>query len=134
MSKHNIGKKLKGTGVALVTPFTKNLKIDFDGLRNLINYTSTGGVDYFVVLGTTGESPTLSKEEKKDILEFVKKNNKKKLPIVYGMGGNNTEEIMHFAGCWEDMQEEEFDSFSEDIFNRRKTAFSRRREFETLTD
>ncbi len=94
MSKHNIGKKLKGTGVALVTPFTKNLKIDFDGLRNLINYTSTGGVDYFVVLGTTGESPTLSKEEKKDILEFVKKNNKKKLPIVYGMGGNNTEEII----------------------------------------
>lgn len=94
MSKHNIGKKLKGTGVALVTPFTKNLKIDFDGLRNLMEHTSTGGVDYFVVLGTTGESPTLSKEEKKDILEFVKKNNKKKLPIVYGMGGNNTEEII----------------------------------------
>lgn len=47
---------------------------------------------------------------------------------------NNTEEIMHFAGCWQDMQDEEFDNFSEDIAERRKTAFSRRREFETLTD
>lgn len=82
-----------GTGVALVTPFTKNFKIDFNSLKKIIDHTAKGGVDYYVVMGTTGESPTLSKQEKKDILQFVKDNNSAKLPIIYGIGGNNTQEI-----------------------------------------
>lgn len=87
-------KKLTGTGVALVTPFDENGKIDFKGLKKLLDHTAKGGVDYYVVMGTTGESATLNKNEKATVLEFVKKNNAKKLPIVYGIGGNNTAEVI----------------------------------------
>jgi 4-hydroxy-tetrahydrodipicolinate synthase len=87
-------KKLYGTGVALVTPFTDSMDVDYKGLRRLLNHTAKG-VDYYVVMGTTGESPTCSDEEKKKVLEFVKENNPKKLPIVYGVGGNNTQEVVH---------------------------------------
>lgn len=86
--------KLFGTGVALVTPLTSTGAIDFDGLKKLLNHTAKG-VDYFVVMGTTGESATLSKTEKKTILEFVKRNNRKNLPLVFGIGGNNTEEVIN---------------------------------------
>ncbi|HEY3403219.1 MAG TPA: 4-hydroxy-tetrahydrodipicolinate synthase [Ohtaekwangia sp.] len=86
-------KKFYGTGVALVTPFTESLEIDYKALKKLLNHTAKG-VDYYVVMGTTGESPTLSPEEKKEVLQFVKANNTKKLPIVYGIGGNNTQEII----------------------------------------
>jgi 4-hydroxy-tetrahydrodipicolinate synthase len=86
-------KKLYGTGVALVTPFDKDLLIDLKALKKLLNHTAKG-VDYYVVMGTTGESPTVSKEEKKKILEFVKQNNPKNLPIVYGIGGNHTDEVV----------------------------------------
>lgn len=86
--------KLYGTGVALVTPFTSTGAIDFDGLKKLLTHTAKG-VDYFVVMGTTGESATLSKTEKKTILEFVKRNNRKNLPLVFGIGGNNTEEVIN---------------------------------------
>ncbi len=86
-------KKLYGTGVALVTPFTDNSEVDFKSLRKLLNHTSKG-VDYYVVMGTTGESPTVTGEEKKSILQFVKENNVKKLPIVYGIGGNNTQNVL----------------------------------------
>jgi 4-hydroxy-tetrahydrodipicolinate synthase len=86
-------KKLHGTGVALVTPFTKNGDVDFDGLYKLLKHTATG-VDYYVVMGTTGESATVTKEEKSAILDFVKQNNPKKLPIVYGIGGNSTAEVI----------------------------------------
>jgi 4-hydroxy-tetrahydrodipicolinate synthase len=86
-------KKLFGTGVALVTPFTDSLEVDYKGLKKLLNHTAKG-VDYYVVMGTTGESPTCTKEEKKRILEFVKDNNSKGLPIVYGIGGNNTSEVV----------------------------------------
>lgn len=81
-----------GTGVALVTPFNQNGSIDFDGLKNLLDFTALG-VDYFVVLGTTGESATTTTEEKAEILNFVKSNNPKGLPIVYGIGGNDTLEV-----------------------------------------
>ena len=81
--------KLKGTGVALVTPFDQQGNIDYSGLTNLLDYTAKG-VDYYVVQGTTGESATTSADEKKDILRHVKANNKSALPIVYGLGGNNT--------------------------------------------
>lgn len=86
-------KKLFGTGVALVTPFDENLKVDFKALKKLLKHTAKG-VDYYVVMGTTGESVTVSAEEKKQILKFVKENNDAKLPIVYGIGGNNTAEVL----------------------------------------
>jgi 4-hydroxy-tetrahydrodipicolinate synthase len=86
-------KSLYGTGVALVTPMNEKKEIDFKALRRLLNYTATG-VDYYVVMGTTGESATLSKEEKKSVLAFVLANNRKNLPIVYGIGGNNTQQVI----------------------------------------
>jgi 4-hydroxy-tetrahydrodipicolinate synthase len=86
-------KKLFGTGVALVTPFDEAGEIDFKALKRLLIHT-TKGVDYFVVMGTTGESATLSKEEKKSVLKFVLENNPKKLPVVYGIGGNNTQSVL----------------------------------------
>ena len=84
---------LAGTGVALVTPFTADGAVDYKGLKKLLSHTSKG-VDYYVVMGTTGESVTTSKEEKKAILEFVKANNRNQLPIVYGIGGSNTQEVL----------------------------------------
>ena len=91
-------KTLQGTGVALVTPFDENGDIDFASLKRLLVHTARG-VDYYVVQGTTGESATLTKEEKRKVLAFVIQNNRKKLPIVYGIGGNSTaavlEEIQH---------------------------------------
>lgn len=86
-------KKLYGTGVALVTPFTETLDVDFKSLKKLLNHTAKG-VDYYVVMGTTGESATCSDEEKNKVLQFIKENNPKKLPIVYGIGGNNTRSII----------------------------------------
>jgi 4-hydroxy-tetrahydrodipicolinate synthase len=86
-------KKLYGTGVALVTPFEEDGQVDFRGLKKLLTHTAKG-VDYYVVMGTTGESATSSIEEKKKVLRFVKDNNLKKLPIVYGIGGNNTQEVI----------------------------------------
>lgn len=86
-------KKLIGTGVALVTPFTESLEVDFKALKKLLAFTGRG-VDYYVVMGTTGESATCTDEEKASVLEFVKKNNSKKLPIVYGIGGNNTRHVI----------------------------------------
>ena len=86
-------KKLYGTGVALVTPFTESLEVDYKSLKKLLSHTAKGA-DYYVVMGTTGESPTCSADEKKRILEFVKENNSRSLPIVYGIGGNNTAEVV----------------------------------------
>lgn len=86
-------KKLHGTGVALVTPMNEQGEIDFKSLKKLLAHTAKG-VDYYVVMGTTGESATLSKEEKKQVLNFVIENNPKKLPIVYGIGGNNTNSVL----------------------------------------
>ncbi|MFM7854168.1 MAG: dihydrodipicolinate synthase family protein, partial [Flammeovirgaceae bacterium] len=86
-------KKLHGTGVALVTPFSTDKSIDFVALKKLLTHTAKG-VDYYVVMGTTGEPATLTKEEKREVLEFVQKNNTKKKPIVYGIGGNNTEQVV----------------------------------------
>ncbi|MTI30921.1 4-hydroxy-tetrahydrodipicolinate synthase, partial [Xanthovirga aplysinae] len=85
--------KFFGTGVALVTPFDAEENVDFNGLKKLLAHTAEG-VDYFVVQGTTGESVTTTKQEKADILKFVKENNPKNLPIVYGIGGNNTAEVL----------------------------------------
>jgi 4-hydroxy-tetrahydrodipicolinate synthase len=86
-------KKIKGTGVALVTPFHKDGSIDFSALQKIVNHIIKGGAEYLVVMGTTGESATLSKDEKAAILDFVVEINQKRVPIVYGVGGNNTNEI-----------------------------------------
>lgn len=86
-------KKLYGTGVALITPFEEDGQVDFRGLKKLLTHTAKG-VDYYVVMGTTGESATSTKEEKKKVLTFIVENNPKKLPIVYGIGGNNTQEVI----------------------------------------
>ena len=86
-------KKLFGTGVALVTPFDESGDINFSALKKVLVHTGKG-VDYFVVMGTTGESVTMSKDEKKKVLAFVQKNNSKNLPIVYGIGGNNTSSVI----------------------------------------
>ena len=79
-----------GSGVALVTPFKADYSIDFDALRKLVRMQIEGGTDFLVVQGTTGESPTLSQEEKMAVLQTVIEENQGKLKIVYGVGGNNT--------------------------------------------
>lgn len=86
--------QFKGTGVALITPFKADKTIDFNALEKLINHCIQNGVDYFVVLGTTGETPVLSKDEKDAVWEFVAQVNNNRLPLVAGMGGNNTAELI----------------------------------------
>lgn len=83
-----------GTGIAMVTPFLSNGQIDFDGLKKLTHHLISGGVEYLVVMGTTGESATLSKEEKLAVLQTVASENSGKCKIVYGMGGNNTQALL----------------------------------------
>ncbi len=85
---------LKGTGVALVTPFQSNGAVDYPALENLITHVIKGGVDFVVALGTTAETPTLSTKEKQEILAAVVKACDGKLPVVCGLGGNNTEELV----------------------------------------
>jgi 4-hydroxy-tetrahydrodipicolinate synthase len=87
-------KKFKGTGVAIVTPFKNDLSIDFTALGRVINHVITGGANYIVAMGTTGESATLSREEKKAILSFVVEYVNNRIPIVFGIGGNNTQEVI----------------------------------------
>ena len=84
---------LTGTGVAIVTPFKKNGAIDFPALKKLVNHLINGKVEYLVVMGTTGESVTLSKEEKQLVIDCVVKETKKRVPLVLGVGGNNTAEV-----------------------------------------
>jgi 4-hydroxy-tetrahydrodipicolinate synthase len=86
--------KLSGTGVALVTPFHKQGTIDFGSLELLIEHTVGNGVDYLVVLGTTGEAATLSKDEKNALVGFVKDVVNKRVPLVQGIGGYNTQEVV----------------------------------------
>lgn len=86
---------LSGTGVALVTPFKSNLSIDYPALERVINNAIASGVEYLVTLGTTGETPTLSKKEKIEILEFTYKVVDSRLPIVVGIGGNDTAGIIN---------------------------------------
>jgi len=82
--------KFRGSGVALVTPFTANGEVDYEGLRNLVTHVTQGGIDYLVVLGTTGESATLNAKEKQQVIKTVVDQNAGKLPVVLGIGGNNT--------------------------------------------
>lgn len=86
--------KLKGTGVAIITPFTKDFKIDFKGLGKVIDFIIGNKVEYIVVLGTTGEAPVLSKAEKKEIVQFTYGHVNKCVPIIVGIGGNDTSELI----------------------------------------
>ena len=90
--------KLSGTGVALITPFKKNNEVDFDSLAAVIDFVIDNGVEYLVTLGTTGETPTLSKQEQIEIAKFTAEKADKRVPLVLGIGGNNTKEVIdHFS-------------------------------------
>ena len=88
-------KNLKGTGVALVTPFNEDYTIDFSSLGRLIDYLIQRDINYFVVMGTTGEAVTLSLEEQNQVLQYVEKKVSGRIPIVLGVGGNNTRSILN---------------------------------------
>lgn len=89
-----IHSKLKGMGVALITPFKEDETIDFDSLARLVEHQIKNGTDYLVVCGTTAETPTLTEAEKEEIKRFVVDINNSRIPIVYGIGGNNTKQIV----------------------------------------
>ncbi len=86
--------KFIGTGVALITPFNADLSIDFEALERLVEYNIENGTDYLVISGTTGESVTVTAEEKKQLIAFIAKVNKGRLPLVLGVGGNNTVNVV----------------------------------------
>lgn len=88
-------KKFSGTGVAVVTPFKNDSSIDFVSMGRVIDHVIKGGVDYIVLMGTTGESATLSKEEKKALTSYVVETVDNRVPVVIGIGGNNTQEIIN---------------------------------------
>ncbi|POY38722.1 4-hydroxy-tetrahydrodipicolinate synthase [Flavobacterium alvei] len=85
---------LIGTGVALATPFKNDLSIDTEALINIVNYSINGGVEYLVILGTTAENATLTKDEKEHVIKTIVEANKGRLPMVLGVGGNNTSEVV----------------------------------------
>ncbi len=93
--------QFRGTGVALVTPFKKDQSIDFESFRRLIDHLIGFGVEYLVPLGTTGETATISKEERKEIFLFVAEATAGRIPLVAGIGGNNTAEILHGLGYYD---------------------------------
>ncbi len=86
--------KFVGTGVALITPFNKDLSVDFDALTKLVEYNIANGIEYLVISGTTGESATITREEKEAITSHIVKVNNGRLPLVLGIGGNNTQAII----------------------------------------
>lgn len=86
--------KLTGTGIALVTPFKKDGSVDYSSLEKLVDYNIQNGIEYLVCLGTTAETPTLTKDEKKQIIATIKSANSGRLPLVLGVGGNNTHEVV----------------------------------------
>lgn len=86
----NFTNKLVGMGVALVTPFKEDMSVDYEALERLVEFQLRNGTDYLVVLGTTGETPTLNEEERRQIVDTVVRVNAGRVPIVLGIGGNNT--------------------------------------------
>jgi 4-hydroxy-tetrahydrodipicolinate synthase len=88
-------KKFRGTGVAIVTPFKNDSSIDFAALGRVINHVINGGVNYIVAMGTTGESPALTKDEKKAIVSYVAEIIDNRVPLVIGIGGNSTQEVIN---------------------------------------
>ena len=99
-------KELTGTGVALVTPFNEDKEVDVAGLRRVVRFQIENGIDYLVLLGTTAESATLSKEEKQLVIDTVVSENDGRLPMVLGIGGNNT------AAVLEEIRSRDLDAFT----------------------
>ena len=95
-----------GTGVALVTPFRKDFSVDVEALERIVNHVIEGGVEYLVVLGTTGEPATLNAEEKELVIDTIIKANNKRLPLVLGVGGNNTMQLV------DELKTRDFSAFS----------------------
>ena len=89
--KHNV---FRGTGIALVTPFNQDLSVDVKALENIVNHVIEGGADFLVALGTTSEAPTLSSEEKRLVVSTILKTNNGRLPVMLGLGGNNTQSVI----------------------------------------
>lgn len=89
-----MSKQFIGTGVALVTPFNEDFSVDYDSLRKLVEHNISNGTDYLVISGTTGESATITKEEKAEIVKVISGQNKGRLPLVLGIGGNNTSAVI----------------------------------------
>ena len=96
-----MAKRLKGTGVALITPFHADGSVDYQSLEKLVNFVIKGGVDFLVALGTTGETPTLTTAEKQEILAAIIRYADSRVPVVCGIGGNNTAEIIHNLDAFE---------------------------------
>ncbi|MBL0355477.1 MAG: 4-hydroxy-tetrahydrodipicolinate synthase [Chitinophagaceae bacterium] len=90
-----IREQLRGTGVAIVTPFREDESVDFDALGKVIDFIIGNGIDYIVTLGTTGETPTVDKQEKFDIINYTFEKVNSRVPIVVGIGGNNTKEVVN---------------------------------------
>lgn len=86
--------KFVGTGVALVTPFNEDLSVDYNALRKLVNYNIDNGTNYLVINGTTAESGTITVAEKEEIIKVIAQENKGRLPLVLGVGGNNTQKVI----------------------------------------
>ena len=86
--------KFLGTGIAIVTPFTDQLEVDYEALANIVNFNIENGTDYIVISGTTGESVTITSEEKKQIISTIRKVNDGRVPLVLGIGGNNTAAVI----------------------------------------
>jgi len=91
----SLKEKFRGTGIAIVTPFKAEGTIDWDSFRNLINFWIDGKIEYLVALGTTGESPTIHGEEKQQVFSFVHEITAGRIPLVAGIGGNDTEQVLH---------------------------------------
>lgn len=91
-------KSFRGAGVALITPFKDDLSIDFNGLGKIVDNQINNGIDFLVALGTTAETPTLSEEEKQVIVDYVCKRAEGKIPVVVGIGGNNTRSVTESFG------------------------------------
>jgi 4-hydroxy-tetrahydrodipicolinate synthase len=86
---------LRGTGVALVTPFKTNYEVDYDALGKVMDFVINDGVEYVITLGTTGETPTLTKPEKIAIIEFTYQKVNNRVPVIVGVGGNNTNDLIY---------------------------------------
>lgn len=93
--------KFRGTGVAIVTPFKANNEVDFEGLENVTNHIINGKCEYIVILGTTGETATLNKQEKQQVVDTIKRVNNGRVPLVMGIGGNNTAEILETIAAYD---------------------------------
>ncbi|MET0299265.1 MAG: 4-hydroxy-tetrahydrodipicolinate synthase [Flavitalea sp.] len=94
-TQQNFQTVLRGTGVAIITPFKSNFEVDLQALGKMIDHVIAGGVEYIVTLGTTGETPTLSREEKISIIRYTYECVNSRVPVVVGIGGNNTHEIIN---------------------------------------